>query len=83
MLFYIFKIFIKFLIVGLFFHSKAAPYKEKLDVNFAVYLRFFDNIFRPIMSIFDSVKPMQIGQNVGLDLKPFILLIIFILLLSI
>ncbi len=82
MVFYI-KILLNFLIIGLFFHSKAAPYKEKLDTQYKGYFQFLDNIFSPIFNLFGSIlKPIQIGQGVGLDLKPFVLLIILLFLIQ-
>ncbi len=68
------------MIIGLFFHSKAAPHKEKLDAQYKGYFDFLDNIFSPIFRFIEpSFKPIQIGQGIGLDIKPFVLLFIFLL----
>jgi YGGT family len=81
-MFFIIKILLNFLIIGLFFHSKAALHKEKLDTQYRGYFQFFDNIFSPIFRFLEPMlKPIQIGQGVGLDVKPFVLLAILLLLM--
>jgi hypothetical protein len=80
-MFFFIKILLNFLIIGLFFHSKAAPHKEKLDAQYRGYFQFLDNIFSPIFRLLEPLfKPIQIGQGTGLDLKPFVLLAILLLL---
>lgn len=75
------KIVLNLLIVGLFFHSKAAPHKDKLDAQYKGYFQFFENIFSPIFKATETfLKPIQIGQGVGLDIRPFVLLFVLLLL---
>jgi hypothetical protein len=79
-MYFITKILINLLIVGLFFHSKAAPHKDKLDMQYQGHFQFFENIFSPIFRLMETwFKPILIGQGVGLDIRPFLLLIILLL----
>ena len=72
-------IFINILIVGLFLHSKLAPYKDRLTGNYLKTFNFFDSIFNPLLSIFRPLfRPMQVGTGIAVDMSQIILLVVFL-----
>jgi len=82
MLFFILKIFINILIIGLFLYGKLVPHKDKLIHPFKVYFEFFEKIYLPIFdAIKNRVKPFQVGVGLAVDMTQ-IFILIFLLLIN-
>ena len=84
MLYFIIRIFLNVLIVGLFLYSKLLPYKDRLDQRYKKTFDFFSKIFNPILNFLRGVfKPTQVGSGLSVDMSQIVLLIVFLLLLGI
>ena len=80
-MFFLLKIFIYVLIVGLFLYSKLLPYKEKLNGQYKGVFNFFNSIFSPILNFLKTMlKPFQVGQGLFVDMTQVLLLIILLIL---
>lgn len=80
MLFFILKIFINILIIGLFLYGKLVPHKDKLIHPFKGYFEFFEKIFLPIFVLIKTkVKPFQVGVGLAVDMTQIFVLIILLL----
>jgi hypothetical protein len=84
MLYFIIRIFLNVLIVGLFLYSKLLPYKDRLDQRYKKTFDFFSKIFNPILNFLRGIfKPTQVGSGLSVDMSQIVLLIVFLLLLGI
>lgn len=84
MLYFIIRIFLNVLIVGLFLYSKLLPYKDRLDQRYKKTFDFFSKLFNPILNFLRGVfKPTQVGSGLSVDMSQIVLLIVFLLLLGI
>ncbi len=80
LIYFLLKIFLNVLIIGLFLYSKLLPYKEKLTGQFKTAFNFFNGIFTPILNGLKSMfKPFQVGQGLSVDMTQIVLLIILLL----
>ena len=80
-MFFLLKIFIYVLIVGLFLYSKLLPYKEKLNGQYKGVFNLFNSIFSPILNFLKTMlKPFQVGQGLFVDMTQVLLLIILLIL---
>lgn len=71
------------LIIGLFLYSKLLPYKDKLNPKYRKIFDFFDRLFEPIFNFFKkSIRPLQVGVGLYVDMSQIILLVIFLTLLN-
>ncbi len=83
-MFFILRIFIYVLIVGLFLYSKLLPYKDKLNNQYKRTFSFFDTIFSPILNFLKKyIKPFQVGQGLAVDMTQIVLLLILMAMLNI
>lgn len=83
-MFFILRIFIYVLIVGLFLYSKLLPYKDKLNNQYKRPFSFFDTIFSPILNFLKKyIKPFQVGQGLAVDMTQIFLLLILMAMLNI
>jgi hypothetical protein len=82
-MFYLLKIFIYILIVGLFLYSKLLPYKDKLNPQYSGIFNFFNSIFTPLFGFLKKiVKPFQVGQGLSVDMTQIVLLIVFLMIIG-
>lgn len=79
-MYFILHIIINILIVGLFLYSKLLPYKDRLTGQYKQVFDFFSGIFKPVLSIFSSIKPFQVGTGLAVDMTQIFLLIILLVL---
>lgn len=76
-------ILISVLIVGLFLYSKLLPYKDKLNPKYRKIFDFFNRLFEPIFNFLKkSIRPLQVGLGLYVDMSQIILLIVFLILLN-
>lgn len=78
MFYILIKICINVLILGLFLYSKLLPYEERLTGQFKQTFGFFKSIFKPVLSLFNGIKPFQVGTGLAVDMTQIILLIILL-----
>ena len=79
----IIKFIIKALILGLFFHSKLVPHKDKLDGMSKSAFDFFDSIFAPIITFLRKyINPLPVGIGISVDMTQFIILFILLALIN-
>lgn len=79
LIYFLLKIFLNVLIVGLFLYSKLLPYKEKLSGQYKGAFNFFNTIFSPLLNGLKSlIKPFQVGQGLSVDMTQIVLLIILL-----
>ena len=84
MLYFIIRILLNVLIVGLFLYSKLLPYKDRLDQRYKGTFEFFSKIFNPILNFLRGVfKPTQVGSGLSVDMSQIVLLVVLLLLLGI
>lgn len=81
----IFIILAKFIVglftVGLFLYSKLLPYKDKLSGQYSSIYSFFAGIFEPFLKFMRKyIKPVQVGQNLAVDMSQVLLLILLLVL---
>jgi hypothetical protein len=82
-MFFILRIFIYVLIVGLFLYSKLLPYKDKLNSQYKRAFNFFNTIFSPILNLLKKyIKPFQVGQGLSIDMTQIILLLVLLAILN-
>lgn len=80
-MFYLLKLFLNLLIVGLFLYSKLLPYKEKLNSQYKGIFNFFNSILSPLLNGLRSfIKPFEVGQGLSVDMTQIVLLLLFLLL---
>ena len=74
------KILIMALIIGLFFVQKVGTHgillKSPYDQIFKTFKTIFDIVQKPLSKI---IKPINIGNGLNLDIIPFIILIILLI----
>lgn len=78
MFYFLFHICINILIVGLFLYSKLLPYEDRLTGQYKQTFNFFKSIFKPVLSVFNGIKPFQVGTGLSVDMTQIILLIILL-----
>ena len=79
-MFYLLKIFIYVLIIGLFLYSKLLPYREKLNAQYKGIFNFFNTIFSPILSGLKSiVGTFQVGVGLSVDMTQVVLLVLLLI----
>jgi hypothetical protein len=74
----IIHLIINILIVGLFLYSKLLPYQDRLTGQFKQIFNFFSGIFKPVLSVFNGIKPFQVGTGLAVDMTQVLLLIILL-----
>lgn len=73
------KLIVLVLVLGLFLHSKLAPYKDKLDVKYRKGYNFFNSIFKPLLSFLNNFfKPLNVGTGLFVDMTQIVLLLIML-----
>lgn len=83
-MFFILRILIYVLIIGLFLYSKLVPYKDKLNNQYKRTFIFFDTIFSPILNFLKKyIKPFQVGQGLAVDMTQIVVLLILMAMLNI
>ncbi|TAJ09374.1 hypothetical protein DMA11_20255 [Marinilabiliaceae bacterium JC017] len=71
------------LILGLFFLQKVGTHSDLLKHPFDKIHVVLKSIFKPVTELFKSFKPVEIGTGLSLDIVPFIILGLLILLLEV
>lgn len=67
----------------MFYYSKLAPHKDKLQGNFKKLYELLDKLFTPILQLLRKLaKPVQVGIGLSIDMSQIILLIILLTLLK-
>ena len=78
-MFFLLRIFIYVLVVGLFLYSKLLPYKDKLNNQYKGIFNFFNTIFSPILNFLKKyIKPFQVGQGLSVDMTQIVLLVLLL-----
>ena len=78
-MFFLLRIFIYVLVVGLFLYSKLLPYKDKLNNQYKGIFNFFNTIFSPILNFLKKyIKPFQVGQGLAVDMTQIVLLVLLL-----
>ena len=74
------RVILNLFIVGLFLYSKLLPYKDRLLGQYRTLFQFFESVFGPVTQMFRKfIKPVQVGQNLFVDLSQVVLLVLFLL----
>jgi len=82
-MFFLLKIFIYVLVIGLFLYSKLLPYKDKLNNQYKGIFNFFDHLFSPIQNFLKKyIKPFQVGQGLSVDMTQIIILLVLLAILN-
>jgi len=81
-MFLIIKLALIALIFGLFFMQKVGSHANLLIHPYDKIHKAFNAIFSPLTGILKSIKPIKIGNGLSLDIIPFIILGLILLLLE-
>lgn len=68
------------LVIALFLYTKLRAVENQLDQKYQGPFKIISSIMSPVLGFFRGlIKPVQIGYGLSIDLSPFILLIILLL----
>lgn len=74
------------LLVGIYtivmlIYWKLSPYKTQLSTQYIKWFNYAERIIQPIWNLFKKLPKIQLGQHLAMDVAPFIICCILIILL--